>query len=485
VLLSLGGIALPLLAILAACDLTVANTVSLDSPCSSEDDCPSGQACYASGEAGSTAGTCQNKCNTRSDCAPGLACMDYGGQGVCVAPGPDASPGVDAMDASEGAVGADAANDGPGVTDGANDAANDAGDATVGPSDAANDADATVDADAASDVPEDVGDAADDADATEDVSDDADGASDDVFVCNPEPAPSTIVLFGGVNDTGELGDTWIWDGQSWSQVDAGDAGDPDASAHPAARHSAAMSSGCGYAVMFGGTDQLGSMFPGAWQWNGAAWQPAPTTPSWSESASAGTLDGVIYLFGGNDSSRLANNSLFAWSGGNWATAAQTPPAGLAPRFGAIPLTHSPGGLVLTGGFDVKGQTLGDTWLLTDTTWQQVGDTDGSAPLGIGAYASAASWGNFVVVFGGEDIDGTASDVTWIWDGSSWSSPPQPSRPAARYAATMASLNGQVVLFGGLDTNFDLFGDTWIWNGSWTPGPDAGPPPRSNATMASY
>jgi hypothetical protein len=497
---SLGGIALPFLAILAACDLTVANTVSLDSPCSSKDDCPSGQVCFASGEAGSTAGTCQNTCNTKSDCAPGLACMEYGGQGVCVAPIPDAAPGVDVVDATEEVVGADvatdAANDGPGVTDGASGAGNDAGDATVGAGDAATGAaDATVDADAASDATEDASDAANEAaDATEDASDGAneagDAASDAPFVCDAEPAPSTIVLFGGLSDKGNLQDTWTWNGQSWSQQDeVGDAGEPNPSTSPDPRHNAAMSSICGYAEVLGGVGNSG-FSTDAWQWNGAVWQVAPSAPPSRAYASAAALNGVLYLFGGIDSSTNASVSLFAWSGGEWGPAPQATPAALYPRLGAT-LTNSPDGLVLFGGFDIFDDAFSDTWLLTDTGWQPLNGEGGATVPGDDSgpgfgFAAAASWRTSVVLFGGEDGNGDASPDTWIWDGSTWTvAPRQQDGPAARFQAAMASLNGQVVLFGGLDSQGHILGDTWIWNGSWTPGPDAGPPARYDATMTSY
>jgi hypothetical protein len=50
---------------------------------------------------------------------------------------------------------------------------------------------------------------------------------------------------------------------------------------------------------------------------------------------------------------------------------------------------------------------------------------------------------------------------------------------------MAPVNGVLVLFGGDDGNGDLLSDTWTWDGgSWTQIMGAGPPPRTEAVMAS-
>jgi hypothetical protein len=504
--LSLVGIALPLLVILAACDLSVSNTVSLGNPCSMDSDCPSGQACFSPGAAGSPGGTCQETCNTKSDCAPGFACLEYGGESVCVAPGldasPDASTAADAtlVDAQDKDV--CAAADGEAGATGASDAldAGDAIDATEKDDDAGVATDAAADTDGASDAGNDAADAADGAtdaendaaDATDDASDAADGSSDAAPVCNAAPVPSTLVLFGGLNDTGDLQDTWIWNGQSWSQRDdIGDAGQPNASASPGPRHDAAMSSSCGYAVVLGGISGPSAEFlTDAWQWNGAVWQVMPSAPPARSYASAATLDGVMYLFGGNDSTGNPSATLFASRGGEWGPASQSTPAALYPRYGGT-LANGPDGLVLFGGFDILGDTFSDTWLLTDTGWQLLGDDVGATvpgdDFGPGfGFAAAATWGTAVVLFGGQDGNGSASPDTWIWDGSTWTvAPRQSNGPAARSQAAMASLNGQVVLFGGLDSQAHILGDTWIWNGSWTPGPDAGPPARYVATMTSY
>lgn len=96
---------------------------------------------------------------------------------------------------------------------------------------------------------------------------------------------TNIVLFGGTEDGGAiLGDTWTWNGSSWTPIDTGNNA-------PCPRHSHRMAwdSVRNEVVLFGGTGS-GNCLPGGgprndtWIWNGAArtWrecQPCATRPS--------------------------------------------------------------------------------------------------------------------------------------------------------------------------------------------------------------
>jgi hypothetical protein len=335
---------------------------------------------------------------------------------------------------------------------------------------------------------EDAGNGATDAAPDEDGADGADGgpAGREPIDCDGGAAtPSTLVLFGGGNATTFLGDTWIWNGASWLEVS--DGGAPDSG--PPARVDAAMSTACGVAVLAGGGGAPSeTALPDAWTWNGSVWQPAPSAPPARIGAVAATLGSSLYLFGGQQSNGLlAKDSaeLLAWSGSTWSSAPQSAQAGPSPRYSAT-IMNAPGrGLLLFGGEDILGNTFGDTWLLTGTGWELLaaGDAAGGPPARAGA--AAAPWRNSVVLFGGADVDGNPLNDTWIWDGSTWTQVLQEAGgPDARAFHAMGALGDQVVLFGGFG-NTGLFGDTWIWNGSWTPGPDAGPPARSDAAMTAY
>jgi hypothetical protein len=79
--------------------------------------------------------------------------------------------------------------------------------------------------------------------------------------------------------------------------------------------------------------------------------------------------------------------------------------------------------------------------------------------------------NTVVLFGGVEPDGTLSDNTWVWNGTTWTEYPGStfSAPPARELAAMAfdpKLH-QLILFGGEGANGQVLDDTWAWNGaSW-------------------
>ena len=110
------------------------------------------------------------------------------------------------------------------------------------------------------------------------------------------------------------------------------------------------------------------------------------------------------------------------------------------------------------------------------------------------YASAVydSDNKTIVLFGGLTSQGTVSDSTWVWNGTSWTdySPAQIEEPPARYLASMAfdpALH-QLILFGGRDPAGHELSDTWAWNGaSWynvaAHGPATSPGERDGATLA--
>ncbi|HMC39270.1 MAG TPA: kelch repeat-containing protein, partial [Acidimicrobiales bacterium] len=125
------------------------------------------------------------------------------------------------------------------------------------------------------------------------------------------------------------------------------------------------------------------------------------------------------------------------------------------------------------------------------TLQWTPDQPRSSPPPL-AYAAAAYDGDTaaVVLFGGVEGNGTLSDRTWIWNGSTWDQAPvNGQQPAARETASLAfdpTLH-QLILFGGRGADGTLLDDTWAWNGAaWVlagsptqPAPD----PREGASLA--
>ena len=203
----------------------------------------------------------------------------------------------------------------------------------------------------------------------------------------------------------------------------------------------------------------------------------------------------------------------------------SPPGRSSAAFAYDPATSE---LVLFGGLDVNGNTLGDTWLSNATTWVAATPPARSDD----AMANHPALGG-PVLFGGLASDGvTALADTWAYNGSTWVqkvptshsaselrldglrpgerpagslrrpsrrqchrvatrayngttwtnlSPPLDPGPRSDASLTYDAALGELVLFGGLDTNDDTLGDTWTFNGTtWTP---IGPSARSDYASA--
>src|SRR5436309_145576 len=83
-----------------------------------------------------------------------------------------------------------------------------------------------------------------------------------------DSARGRVVLFGGSG----LGDTWEWDGTSWTQ--RASSGPP-----PRYKHAMAYDSARGRVVLFGGDGAAGPYLADTWEWDGTAWtQRSPSGP---------------------------------------------------------------------------------------------------------------------------------------------------------------------------------------------------------------
>ncbi|MCA8975849.1 MAG: hypothetical protein KDC98_14095 [Planctomycetes bacterium] len=142
-------------------------------------------------------------------------------------------------------------------------------------------------------------------------------------------------------------------------------------------------------------------------------------------------------------------------------------------------------MVMFGGTSVGNTTLGDTWNRGGTaSWEQV-NPGTSPPPSSGHAMSGSPSGSGVILFGGIQ-SGSASNLTWRFDGNNWSQQTSPASPSPRtgHALCKDPIRGVVVLFGGQD-NTGLLDDTWEWNGTtWSQRfPTTSPPPQARHGMA--
>jgi len=174
----------------------------------------------------------------------------------------------------------------------------------------------------------------------------------------------TVILFGGLTikiPGGQiaLGDTWEWNGSSWSQLHVEG---PD----PRWGHKMVYDQNMGTIVLFGGTNGT-TYFDDTWIWEGH-------TGSWAKvssraNPSARCYHGMIYdtfsrkalLFGGLSADKLPLNDLWEWNGKEWILLMeQAPPK---PRYNhgfAYDIKRNKS--ILFGGTDGKG-FFRDTWEL--------------------------------------------------------------------------------------------------------------------------
>ena len=137
-------------------------------------------------------------------------------------------------------------------------------------------------------------------------------------------------------------------------------------------------------------------------------------------------------------------------------------------------------MVVFGGVDGNGSSLGDTWVWDGSYWTQVAETGPSAREGHSTAYDAVH--QEIALFGGNDGATQFAD-TWTWDGVSWTQVAE-TGPAARtdHAAAYDEARKVVTLFGGWDQV--EFADTWEWDGTaWTQQQQTGPVARRNHTLA--
>jgi hypothetical protein len=239
-----------------------------------------------------------------------------------------------------------------------------------------------------------------------------------------DPVSRKVVLFGGLDSSTYLNDTWTFDGANWTHETTAVA--------PPGRVVGAMAfdAASRKLVLFGGYN--GHNYMGdTWLWDGA-------TSTWTQ-----------------------------------ATPQQSPKAATGPMMFSDPLV---GHVDVYGGFDGRFYDL-DTWRWSGTTWRHLNPTNipSARSAAVAALDVAAK---SVVLFDG--LGDVNPYNTWTWDGTNWTQQSPTVQPPSRYFAGSAYEPhlGAVVVFGGGEGGVDL-NDTWLWTGRQWRGvtPVASPPAR--------
>jgi hypothetical protein len=287
-----------------------------------------------------------------------------------------------------------------------------------------------------------------------------------------DPNLNKLVLFGGagVNQYPPLdsGETWLLDASGWSLATPSTA--------PSARHGAAavFDLAAGRPILFGGQQgivgQQPPMYLGdTWTFDGATWtdlDPATPAARIDHALAFDNRGGQTVLFGGYDpGAGQIYGDTWAFDGASWTPLLSPSDPAPTPRYGhAMAYDSRRGRVLLFGGADSSGP-LGDTWSFDGSHWSQLSPpTSPSARYEHAMTYDAAR--DRMVLFGGWNGGFIDSD-TWEFDGASWSKVATNPTPAGRHLAGMTfdPRRGKVVLFGGSGLLADL-GDTWEFDGAW-------------------
>ncbi|MGE3172022.1 MAG: hypothetical protein AB7O97_05300 [Planctomycetota bacterium] len=258
---------------------------------------------------------------------------------------------------------------------------------------------------------------------------------------------SRTVLFGGRVLAGpSLAWTWEHDGIVWTQRNPLNA--------PPARASAAMAYDAlrQRAVVFGGFQPSGSGSPyhgDTWEWDGATWSQRPIAGPSSRTYHAMAWDAArqkVMLFGGLDGTGFRDD-LWALDGAGWTpVAAVARPPGRANHAMCYDVARDR--LVVFGGRVTTGSVpVGDHWEWNGSAWSN--PTPSPAPSArldpTLTYDPVRQVG---VLFSGSTGSSGIQD-TWEWDGSAWVQRPTPLSGRDEHDMVWDATWRRMVMHGGL------------------------------------
>ena len=272
-----------------------------------------------------------------------------------------------------------------------------------------------------------------------------------------DPVRKRVVLVDGVSPVRGDPYLWEWDGITWTRVAT--------SGGPLAGYVTGMA----FDVTRNLVLAMG-IEPKTWTWDGTRWvllnpsmQPPPS--AFCYSMTSDTVRQRLVVFG--TSVWPYSSDTWEWDGVTWQSLSPLvrPSARAVHAMCFDPVRQR---VVLFGGEDRNGTQLGDTWEWDGNTWTQ--RAPAVSPSAREAHCMAYDpKGNRVLLFSGAAR--TPSMVTyndtWAWDGTNWTRLNPTTVPRERAGARMATdtARKRIVMFGGrYDTNAYL-GDTWEWDGT--------------------
>lgn len=263
-----------------------------------------------------------------------------------------------------------------------------------------------------------------------------------------------VLLFGGHQISATFyGDTWRWDGATWTRLQ------PQDSPPARANHAMVYDPVRGRVLLFGGYNDT-STFNDMWEWDGRTWQPL--FPAWRPQpiySPRMTFDPVrrrVVLLG------FVSQGLQTWEWDGVVWVERSPPGSPRQWTGALAFDAISSRAMLLGNSNSSANVL-QTWAYAQFTWSLLG-TSPTPSWRTSSTMVLDEARRRVVLFGGEGGAVNNHADTWEWDGSAWSSPSLSGTPGARgfHALAYDPVRRCIVLFGGSQyvSNRTYFTDTW-------------------------
>jgi chitodextrinase len=271
-----------------------------------------------------------------------------------------------------------------------------------------------------------------------------------------DAAAQEYVYFGGCASVCPTNITWTFANDSWRNV-------TNDGPSPPARYYASMSydANAGGVLLFGGVNAASNDLGDTWLFRGGVWAEVNRTGPSPRGASVMAFDpaasvNATVLFGGCNVAEppVCSNDTWAW----------TPASGWSP----LPVARSPsargfaygsydpalGSLVVFGGVGPCAATdcdFSDTWQLANGSWVPMA-VEGAAPSA--RYSGGAAYdpyGGGLLVYGGYNLTEDSTDAdSWLLVGSQWEPVSLASTPGERGDPALASggPGAPPLLYGG-------------------------------------
>jgi hypothetical protein len=272
---------------------------------------------------------------------------------------------------------------------------------------------------------------------------------------------NTVLLFGGSNMTGCLGDLWSYSRGKWTKLS-------DSGPAPRQKFAFAYDELRKCAVVFGGSGNEENLLSDTWEWNGKSWKKidaAGPLPRDHPMAAFDRQSKTIILRGGFGQSGLLTDT-WSFNGAKWTQLIGAGTAGQGLTHGMFVDESTQRLTEITIVSNNGLQHLTNTWwTLNNGIWQSTdSEFPSTSPQSLQAITAFGKGG--ILIFDGDDIE-NGVPTTWTFTAGKWISAHLAGpTPRIGHAMVWDPAEEAVILFGGYDRK-NFFGDTWMWSdGRW-------------------